>query len=558
MSKVRISVVIPTYERRQLVLDAVRSLAAQRDAPPFDVTVVVDGSTDGTGEALRALSLPWLRVVEQTNQGAAAARNAGAATSTGELLLFLDDDMEAAADLLAVHDAAHREGADVVLGHMPLHPGAPRTVVSAAVEAWTRDRHDRLAGGEALELHDLLTGQISIARPAFDAVGGFDLDFTHDGAFGGEDIDFGHRLRAAGRRIAFVPEAVSHQRYTISGRSYLRQWEQAGWSDAVLERKHPELTEELPAPTPENRALRVLLRLCRAGAPGRALLDVLVVCAAQVVDRGRTGPRAAAVVFAVRDLAYAYGRAAAGAGHVAVLALHAIADLRGDPLLERYAVPPAEFDRILRQLRRRCTFVSLDDLLAALAGRRAMPRRGVLLTFDDGYTDLHTEVAPRLRGLGIDAVAFAVSGLLGRTNRWDQAAGAATLRLLDAEQLRQVSPSPITIGAHSRTHPALTGCDDTGLQDEVAGPIDDLVAAGLPRPSAFCFPYGDVDDRVVETARGAGYRAAFTLTPTVVRPGADPLRLPRIEVHRGDAGLRLRAKLALARLPPRVAARLGR
>ena len=58
------------------------------------MVVVVDGSTDGTAEALRRLDIPFaLKVVEQPNQGRAAAVNAGAGAAEGELLLILDDDM---------------------------------------------------------------------------------------------------------------------------------------------------------------------------------------------------------------------------------------------------------------------------------------------------------------------------------------------------------------------------------------------------------------------------------------------------------------------------------
>ena len=98
----RFSVVIPTYQRRDVVVSSVRALAAQEDAPPFEVVVVVDGSVDGTAEALRALATPFpLSVVEQPNAGRPAACNRGAAAASGELLLFLDDDMEAHPRLLA-------------------------------------------------------------------------------------------------------------------------------------------------------------------------------------------------------------------------------------------------------------------------------------------------------------------------------------------------------------------------------------------------------------------------------------------------------------------------
>ena len=140
----RFSVIVPTYQRRNLVLALVRSMMRQEFDGDFEVIVVVDGSNDGSSDALRKLGrieVPFpLTILEQPNQGAAFARNRGAAVARGEILLFLDDDMEAHPQLLVEHDRSHREGADVVLGHIPLHPESPSNILSAAVKSWAEDR----------------------------------------------------------------------------------------------------------------------------------------------------------------------------------------------------------------------------------------------------------------------------------------------------------------------------------------------------------------------------------------------------------------------------------
>ncbi|HWO84528.1 MAG TPA: glycosyltransferase, partial [Solirubrobacterales bacterium] len=116
----RFSVVIPTYQRRQTVVRSVTALAGQT-CSDFEVVVAVDGSSDGTADALRGLETSFpLRVLEQPNRGRAAAVNAGAAAAGGELILFLDDDMRADPRLLEEHERSHREGADVVMGDLPL------------------------------------------------------------------------------------------------------------------------------------------------------------------------------------------------------------------------------------------------------------------------------------------------------------------------------------------------------------------------------------------------------------------------------------------------------
>ena len=88
-----VSVVIPTFNRKELVFQALDSVARQT-CPPLEVIVVDDCSSDGTVEALRAARFPFpVRIVSQaTNQGPAAARNAGILKAGGRYIAFLDSD----------------------------------------------------------------------------------------------------------------------------------------------------------------------------------------------------------------------------------------------------------------------------------------------------------------------------------------------------------------------------------------------------------------------------------------------------------------------------------
>jgi glycosyl transferase family 2 len=85
-----VSIIVPTCERREYVCRAVRSVFAQR-YQDWELIVVDDGSTDGTGKALRAFG-PRLRYVWQENRGVSAARNAGLRLARGEIVAFLDSD----------------------------------------------------------------------------------------------------------------------------------------------------------------------------------------------------------------------------------------------------------------------------------------------------------------------------------------------------------------------------------------------------------------------------------------------------------------------------------
>jgi peptidoglycan/xylan/chitin deacetylase (PgdA/CDA1 family)/glycosyltransferase involved in cell wall biosynthesis len=555
MNSPRFSVVVPTYQRREVVLRTVCVLNRQEFHGDFEVIVVVDGSCDGSADALRKIDTRFqLTVLEQPNQGAASARNRGVAVARGELLLFLDDDMEAHPRLLAEHERSHQKGADVVLGHIPLHPESPSGVLSRGVKSWADQRAGRLATpGEKLTLHDLLTGQMSLTRSTFHSIGGFDTNFTYRGSFGNEDFDFGYRLLLGGYKIVFNIKAVSWQYYVVEPRQYLRQWRQAGRADVDFARKHPEQASLIfslnGAETWMNRY--VWRRIAALPLLNWLVAGILRWLVFALTDRGRQDAITARLLYTTKAVEYWKGVWEAGGvprvRTVRVLAYHAIADLVGASVLEPYAVPPDVFRRQLDTLQRAgFKFVNADEFLRFLQGRGGLPRRALLLTFDDCYQDLLEVVFPILEERRIPAIAFAVSGLLGGTNVWDEAIGAPQLPLLNEEGLRKLSAGGVEIGAHSRTHRPLTTSSSDELSEEIAGSIDDLEKIGLKRPRLFAYPYGDWDEKVQRAIQKAHLEAAFTVDPDIVRSGQSPYQLPRIEILRQDVGWKFLWKLATA------------
>jgi GT2 family glycosyltransferase/peptidoglycan/xylan/chitin deacetylase (PgdA/CDA1 family) len=559
----RISVVIPTFQRRETVARSVAALDRQsfRD---FEVVVSVDGSTDGTAAALRSLSTSFpLRVIEQTNRGRAAAVNAGAEAAGGEILLILDDDMSADPELLAEHDRSHRDGAEVVMGDLPLDPASPSNLLSWGVGWWAANRGERLSEpGAEIGIADLLTGQISISRAAFEAVGGFDVGFTRDGLFGGEDLDLGYRLLKAGYEIGFNPRAISCQYYDVDPLAYLDRAYETGRSDWELVAKHPELSARLKGTPRFTTRFSALLLSPFLRAP-RALSRPLRLGAAAIVRSGRNSPRLRRLFFAVRSLEYLRGereaRRSAGEEKAVVLAYHSLSDLSGDRVLAQYGVTPEALAAQLDDLAARGHgFVDLDLLLAALDGRAPLPEKATLVTFDDAYADLVPAAVEVLSRRRIPAVVFAVSGQIGGSNEWDRHLGAPRLPLLDAAGLQSLREAGIEIGSHTVSHPQLTKVPGETVEAELRDSAAQLEAAGLPRPRAVAYPHGEWSPEIAAAAAAAGYDAAFTIDHGRVRPGGDRYALPRIEVLASDSPARLRLKLATAGWPDGVRRRILR
>ena len=306
----RISVVIPTFQRREQVLAALASLSVQRFDQPWDVVVVVDGSTDGTAAAVRAAPLPVpVHVVEQPNGGLSRARNAGAAAATGELVLYLDDDMEAHPDLLCEHDRAHRLGADVVMGRIPMHPDTPDTLTADLTTMYVDGLHGQL-GDQITDVrwNQLVGGQMSVARQVVLDSGGFDPD-----CFGVEDWELGYRLARAGHRLVYNPDAISWQRYTVSHTDLVEKYRRNGAADAAMVAKHPELADAVfvEAWRRQGRAGQVA-KVAGLHAPA-ALLAVVHRAALSAVARGGRGLVARRLLGLSNTVAYWQGVRATGA-----------------------------------------------------------------------------------------------------------------------------------------------------------------------------------------------------------------------------------------------------
>jgi peptidoglycan/xylan/chitin deacetylase (PgdA/CDA1 family) len=135
-----------------------------------------------------------------------------------------------------------------------------------------------------------------------------------------------------------------------------------------------------------------------------------------------------------------------------------------------------------------------DEVAAWLVGRRTLPRRAVVITFDDAYADNTAHAFPILESHRMPAVTFVVTGKLGGRNDWDD--GAASWPLMDGQAVRDWTRRGQEFGAHGRRHRSLVGLDDAALADEIDGSHADLSALLGQPPLAFAYPYGDEEERV--------------------------------------------------------------
>jgi hypothetical protein len=203
---VTMSIVIPSYQRRDSLLRLLATIdEALPDGSDTEVVIVLDGSTDGSSEALDQLHLGVeLRWHRQPNSGRSAARNAGVAMARGDVCWLVDDDMTVSREAWMAHcefHAASSEPSVLVGPQWELDADGPPF-------GFLRDRVERLAGaGSITDPFDFWTGNVSIPRRTLFDVGGFCTQFV---GWGEEDVELGFRLLKSGIPIAFDSAAGGH------------------------------------------------------------------------------------------------------------------------------------------------------------------------------------------------------------------------------------------------------------------------------------------------------------------------------------------------------------
>jgi peptidoglycan/xylan/chitin deacetylase (PgdA/CDA1 family) len=251
-------------------------------------------------------------------------------------------------------------------------------------------------------------------------------------------------------------------------------------------------------------------------------------------------------------------------------------DPRWETALHSWTVPDDVFDECLAFFRRHYALVKLDDVKASLEGTRRLPPRSLLITFDDGYADNSDYALPLLRKHRVPATVFVSSDVIGRNERlwtedllwafmegrlhqrdlanlyallmgetardvedpglvWEivrrgpelgkaqvEAALSALKidlhrvehprQMLTRSEIENLATNGISIGAHGKTHTALTFSSD--ITSELCSPrvvLEDILASHHQRSvDALSFPHGAYTSEIVDRSLAAGYALAFT------------------------------------------------
>ena len=199
---------------------------------------------------------------------------------------------------------------------------------------------------------------------------------------------------------------------------------------------------------------------------------------------------------------------------------------------EAFCVTPEQFEDHVRTLAENQLAIGLDALTEFVTGTRPAPDGACLITIDDGCISTLTEALPILRRWNVPAVAFVSAGLVGT------GLNGLPERYMTWDELRDVADSGvIRVGSHAFTHRSLgLMAPEDARQEAIRSrqTLEDRLGVSV---TSFCYPFGTRSDFNAVTERAladAGYTVAFNSMHGAIRPGMDPISLPRIKVEGGE------------------------
>jgi glycosyltransferase involved in cell wall biosynthesis len=242
----RLSVVVSTFDRLELLQDLLDALGRQTLSPDrFEVIVVDDGSKVPVEPTLKQRRDPYrLTVLTQKNSGAAAARHAGIMKAQGDVVVITDDDMLIPPEFLAEHQKAHEAGHTLVLGQISYDGSLVDKPLFERFHAQQLARFVRNYTQKPTEVRGVMvcTGNVSFRRADYLAVGGFDRTLERS-----EDRELGVRLQKAGARLYFAADAKTTNRSDHTDVSvWMRRNFQYGIYDSRIHKKHPDRLDANP------------------------------------------------------------------------------------------------------------------------------------------------------------------------------------------------------------------------------------------------------------------------------------------------------------------------
>ena len=206
------------------------------------------------------------------------------------------------------------------------------------------------------------------------------------------------------------------------------------------------------------------------------------------------------------------------------------------PSFAKYSVTPRAFAAQMRWLASaNYSTISLPTLIAHRTTGAPLPRRPIIITFDDGFLDCARHAGPLLASHGFSATFFLVASLTGKPSTWLRAERGIELPLMSWDDARELERAGHRCESHSMTHPRLSELSPDACRDELARSRAMIEQEMQHDVRCLAYPFGAYNEQVREIAAECGYEAACTVEQGLSANNDHPLALKRVPVLGGDS-----------------------
>jgi peptidoglycan/xylan/chitin deacetylase (PgdA/CDA1 family) len=172
--------------------------------------------------------------------------------------------------------------------------------------------------------------------------------------------------------------------------------------------------------------------------------------------------------------------------------------------------------------------ITFDQYQLFLNGEFTLPKKPIILTFDDGYEDNYIYAFPLLKKFGFPTVIFLVADETRRTNFWD--ADEPQVRLMTNEQIREMSAAGIEFGSHTVTHPNLSQCSPEQTRLELTESKQMIEQLTGKKIISLAYPYGAVNEIIKPIAAETGYKFGIATNSGPFKFYEDLFEIRRIQI----------------------------
>jgi peptidoglycan/xylan/chitin deacetylase (PgdA/CDA1 family) len=220
-----------------------------------------------------------------------------------------------------------------------------------------------------------------------------------------------------------------------------------------------------------------------------------------------------------------------GKKEIPILMYHSISRST-NPKFRRFAVPPESFAVQMAYLYQHgYSPFNVTQLVRMLSQEQStLPKRPVVLTFDDGFADFFTSTLPLLRHYNFTATVYVATGFIGGTSRWLQPEGETLRSMLMWDQLCEIRAEGIECGAHTHSHPQLDTLPLPAARKEITQSKELLEQHLGQEVSSFAYPFGYYTPAVRQQVKEIGFTSACAVKFMMNYETTDTLALARLLV----------------------------